>query len=124
MTSRRNRWPFPGDVPLVRARKVALAYRDALSTVDPAACRRLDDRMRSYGQTWAVPRIVAFDLDAWVSVQDAAELASVEPAALRTWRRRRRIVGRLVNGRWEYRAGDVLALSTAPRTRRTKGDPR
>jgi hypothetical protein len=108
---------------LVIARKVAGAYRQALSHVDPALCAQVDGQMQVMGQTWVAPRLQRFDPDDWLCVQDAADLAHVEPDTLGTWRRRGRITGReVVKGRWEYRARDVLAMSVQPRRRRKRNE--
>lgn len=115
-----NRWPFPGDSPLVRARKVALAYRAALAVTDPEACVRLDTLLGGYGETWAVPRVQRYELDDWLDVADAADLASVDPAQLRVWRRRGLLVGRKVGMKWEYQAREILAMSTRLRRRGAK----
>ncbi len=111
-------WPFAGDSPVVIARKVAGAYRDALGEVSADAMAAVDARMLNLGQTWVLPRVLRFDLDDWLGVRDAADLAQVEPDTIGAARRRGRLSGRKVDGRWEYRARDVLALSANPRTRR------
>lgn len=120
-------WPYPGDGPLARARRVAHAYRARLLVADSEACAGLDTLMRRWGQSWAVPSAASHDLDDWVPPSDAAEIAAVGEATLRQWRLRRRIAGRRGRGpdgrlRWEYRVGDLLALSTSTRTRRRDDD--
>lgn len=111
-------WPFPGDSPVLKARRALYAYRAKLERVDPAGCAELDARMRRWGLTWIVPRELPADLGTWVSAADAADLAAVEMATLRQLRRRGRLHGRLnAANRWEYRVADVLALSTQPRGR-------
>ena len=114
-------WPFPGDSPTARARRVALAYRARLLMLNPAACEALDAQMRNMGQRWVAPTIQAHRMDDWVPPRVAAELAAVELATLREWRRRGRLTGRKRDGRWEYQVRDVLALSTATRRRGSTG---
>lgn len=113
-------WPFPGDSPLVRARKVANAYRAALAETQPIECESLDAMMREWAQDWAVPRVVRHSPSDWLDVRDAADLASCDPAMLRTWRARGRLTGRKVHGRWQYQTRDILALSAGIRKRREK----
>lgn len=118
-----------GAGPLQRARFAALAYRQALATADVDACVRLDKSMLDWGETWAVPRLITYRLDDWLSVRDAADLAAVKVTTLRLWRAR----GRLVEGEdwrrvwhtgrwhWEYLAASVLAMSTQIRQRTKRG---
>jgi len=110
-------WPYPGDSPLVRARKVALAYRTALHTADPAACATVDAMMTRWGQRWVMPRVAFHEPDDWLTAAEAADLASVSVSAIRMMRRRQRLKGTLSGGEWRYRAGDVLALSVQARTK-------
>lgn len=110
-------WPYPGDSPLARARRVTHAYRAALERADPAACAAIDQQMTRWGQTWVAPRPELHDLDDWIGPADAADLAAVDTAQLRVWRHRGRLTGRKVNGRWEYRVRDVLALISTVRHR-------
>lgn len=114
-------WPYPGDAPLTRARRAAHAYRALLADVDPHACAEMDARMLLWGEEWMVPRVVSNDPDEWVGVLDAAALAYVKPAQLRTWRRRGRIKGLRVGTEWRYRVGDVMALADKPRRRGEEG---
>ncbi len=115
-------WPYPGDGPLARAKRVAHAYRARLQLADPAACEELDRLMAQWGQRWAIPVTHRFHEDQWISAADAAELGCVEPATLRQWRLRGRLTGRSTGPRsWEYRAGDVLDLAAKARDRRRKG---
>lgn len=113
-------WPFPGDSPVVKARRVALAYRARLAEVDPEGCAVIDKRVERWGQGWAVVRLQTFELDQWISVKDAAELASVQVRQIAAWRRMGRLRGRRAGNTWEYLVRDVLSLSTTPRSRRKK----
>jgi hypothetical protein len=112
-------WPYPGDSPLARARRIANAYRAALEDADPAACHRLDTLAKGWGETWVAPAVVTYDLDDWLTPAEAAELAAVSTATLRTWRHRGRLTGRQGDdGTWLYLAHAVLALATETRHRR------
>jgi hypothetical protein len=111
-------WPYPGDSPLARARRLAQAYRAALADTDPGACDQLDERARTWGETWIVPAVITHDLDDWLTPTQAADLACVDPAHLRTWRHRGRLTGRQrPDGGWEYQARDILELLTNRRRR-------
>lgn len=114
-------WPFAGDGATVRARRVALAYREALYAADPQACGVLDHRMTTWGQTWAVPRRLRFGLDDLVTAAEAADLANVGLAQVRHWRLAGQLPG-IADGRsFRYRVRDVLAMSTSARTRGDHG---
>jgi hypothetical protein len=110
-------WPYPGDGPLARARRVAHAYRARLAEIDPQGCAELDDAMRRWGQGWAVPRVVTYDPDAMLTPAEAAELAACDPATLRQHRLRGRLTGEPHGRTWRYRAADIIALSAKPRNR-------
>lgn len=113
----RQRWPYRGDNRTVQARRVALAYRQLALRAAPEATAALDEQMRAMGQSWAIPRPVVADPDAWISVGDAASLAAVSTDAIGAMRRAGRLPGRQVGKRWEYRVGDIMALATQPRQR-------
>jgi len=110
-------WPYPGDSPATRARRVALAYRQQLHRANPSACAELDARMRGMGQNWVIPRPVTADPTAWISAADAAELAALSMVTIAGLRRSGRLPGRRNGHRWEYQVRNVLALAVQPRTR-------
>lgn len=116
-------WPFPGDSPLARARRVTQAYRAALHDADPGMCGVIDQQMARWGQAWVAPSPEQHDLDDWVGPTEAADLAAVDPAQLRVWRHRGRITGRQRDGRWEYRVRDVMALIAGVRHRSREAAP-
>lgn len=115
-------WPYPGDGPAARARRVAHAYRAALETQAPDACRTLDEQMRRFGQQWVVPDVLIIDdEDEWLPPSRAADLACVEADAIRQMRRRGVLKGRRdPAGNWQYRAGDIVDVFLRPRGR-TRG---
>jgi len=114
-------WIYPGDSPVVTARRVAWAYRQRLHQLAPADCDQLDTIMRNLGQHWAAPQPLPADPDTWIGTAAAARLAAVAPATIGYLRRAGRLTGRRKSaGRWEYQIGDILALATQPRTRQTR----
>jgi hypothetical protein len=110
-------WPYPGDSPLARARRLAQAYRAALQEADATGCDTLDVLARRWGETWAAPEPTAYDLDDWLTPAQAADLAYVRADTLRQWRRRGRLTGRHTSGGWLYRARDVIELAAQTRRR-------
>lgn len=116
-------WPYPGDSPLARARRVAQAYRARYADNDPEGCAQLDALLTSWGQAWIAPTVENHDLDDWVGPAEAADLAAVDPATLRVWRSRGRLHGRPHGRSWEYRVRDVLALVSTVRHRARKASP-
>lgn len=116
-------WPFPGDVPLVRARKCLWAYRAALEKVAPDAVAELDDRLaRQWGERW-ITGTVAYAPDDWLSSHEAAVILGISPGRVSWLRRNGRIKGVLEGGkRFKYKVSDVYKLSSELR-RRTGNAP-
>lgn len=113
-----GRWPYPGDSPLARARRLAGAYRAALQTANPAACTDLDNLAQRWGETWLAPTPARHNLDDWLSPADAADLAAVTTNTLRQWRHRGRLTGRQQpDGTWQYQGREILALLAERRRR-------
>lgn len=110
-------WPYKGDSPVARARRVAHAYRAVAEQHAPDATAQLDARIMAVGETWAVPYPVPTDPDEWLSSRDAAAVACVNEAQLRVYRSRGLITGRKRGRGFEYRAGDIHQLITAVRKR-------
>jgi len=110
-------WPYPGDGPAARARRVAQAYRSALEQAAPALCYTLDGQMRALGQTWIVPERMMFDPDEWLSPSQAADLACVEIPTIRQMRHRKVIKGRHNGKHWEYQVKEIMAAFARPRGR-------
>ena len=112
-----GRWPFPGDTPLVRARKVAQMYRARLRALSTDACDDADNAAVGFGETWVVPRVLTVNEDDWLSPADAADYLCVGIARIRGLRLSDRLPGRKVDGEWQYRVADLLALQAATRRR-------
>jgi hypothetical protein len=69
-----SRWPFPGDLPVDRARLVALQYREVLWRLDREACATIDRAAVLAGESWVLREWAIEDEDDYVSVDRAAEL--------------------------------------------------
>lgn len=110
-------WPFLGDAPLARARRIARAYRERLAAVDPSRCAELDEMCLAWGEGWVAPRTLRYGLDDWLTPAEAADAAAVSVAAVRQWRHRGRLTGRQTDDGWRYLARDVLALAAQARRR-------
>lgn len=124
-----GQWPWPGDTDTVIARKVAVAYRTHLHAAAPAACDRVDDAMRGFGQLWVVSSLVTTEADSLVTTTEAAELAGVTVETVRQWRKRgyidrdgkrRYLVVRGLNEQdWPmFLAREVLEVVAVTRSRR------
>jgi len=115
-------WPWPGDTPLVRARRVAIAYRARLLKADRAACDEFDAKLAEWGQTWIAPRLVTVDDCSVLGPAEAAEFLGVSVAEVRRLRLAGRLVGERVRGRWRYRVPDLRRLVEVPRSRKRRVD--
>ncbi|ATL65117.1 hypothetical protein [Nocardia terpenica] len=109
----RDRWPWPADTPLQRARKVAGSYRAALRQLAPGRCEELDRRAIELGQGWVAPvelpaHLVEHALDAELSAADIEHFWRIPASTIRTWVHRGLITRR--PGR-KYLVRDVLAVS-------------
>ena len=78
-----RKWPYPGDMPVDRARQVAQEFRRALRAVDPDACAKIEQAAIEVGETWAA--------DAW-AVETETDAVTIPRAA--------ELVGR--STRWAY----------------------
>jgi hypothetical protein len=72
--ARKDAWPHPGDTKLDRARRCAHTYRAELLKVAPDRAAAVDARLTELGEPWVAPQRADVDLDAWVSLDQAAEL--------------------------------------------------
>lgn len=117
MTAATARWPFPGDSPLARARKVAQMYRAALGLANPQMRDECDRTATGYGETWAVPKLVRYTDEDWLPPAEAADLLCISVTRIRTLRHAGRLSGVKVDGEWRYKVADLMALQTQTRRR-------
>ncbi|MBP2341103.1 hypothetical protein JOF41_007357 [Saccharothrix coeruleofusca] len=118
---RRSPWPYPGDTPLDRARRVATTYRAALTQLDPERAAAIDREMTRLGEPWVAPQPLVFDLDAPHRPRDLAELlgGGLTPELVRQWRARGHIPDRRDDaGRPVNTPRDVLDYQAEQRRRR------
>jgi hypothetical protein len=114
---RRGAWPYPGDSPVVRARRVAQMYRSQLNALNPGTCGELDRTAAGFGEGWVVERLVTHADDDLLPPADAAEFLCISVDSLGALRRRGRLTGYQVDGGWVYQFADLRALSERrPRT--------
>lgn len=121
--SLRRPWPWPGDTPTERARKIAAGYRELALRQDPEAVARLDEQATVYGEGWIVPPLALAQLDDEITVEHAGQLVGRSPSAIYNWIRRdsRLTARRLPDGGLRVRAGDVLDVDAELRQRRAIG---
>lgn len=81
-------WPYPGDTPLQRSRRLAIAYRQHLNTTNPDLCAALDEAARSYGEDWVCGSLLTTPDDELLTTAQAAEHAGVDIETVRQWRKR------------------------------------
>lgn len=114
----KGRWPFPGDSPTAAARKVALAYREALAKHDQAAVDEMDRRFQQWGQGWVNPEHRDYDPDDMITAEEAGALIGVVAGTIGHLRLRNRIKGEFDGKRFLYRVSDVYQLSNSVRRRK------
>lgn len=110
-------WPWPTDTGLERARRVAHAYRSALHAHAESVCRELDERMRTFGQTWVLPSPVTRTDEELLTTDEAADYLVVRPRTVDAYRRRGLPSVTTPDGP-RYRVGDLRAWQAARRRAR------
>jgi hypothetical protein len=111
-----EKWPWPGDTPTERARRIA----NSLLMLLPAEERPVwAARAHAIGETWLGETLVRWTADDVVIPAEAARLVHKTTADLRKWVQ----MGLLARKGDGYRVGDVLdASAEAQRRRRTRGN--
>lgn len=108
---RRGAWPFPGDSPLARARRIAHMYRSQLRAINQDNCDRLDHTAVGFGETWIVERPVIYQDDDLLGPRDAADYLCLSTDAVRVLRARGRLTGYSIDGVYHYKFADLRQLS-------------
>lgn len=105
------KWPYKGDSPNVKSRKVALVYREHLKAVNPRLAERIDEAMKSFGQSWVLKNAAQRDSQDWVLAREAAELLGVTVGAIRQARSRGKLQGEEFRpGLWRYKVEEIMSL--------------
>lgn len=133
-----DKWPFPGDSPMARSRKMGSAYRAVAmeqQAIVAALTKRLaeheevgqpvdavsdlDQRFTSWGETWHVGTVIHREPDDMIPAAEAGEILQVSKGTISRLRARGRI-----KGEWRghhfgyfYKVRDVYALSEEARGR-------
>ncbi len=112
-------WPYPGDSPIARVRRCALAYRALAEELEPQRVAELDARLIGMGEAWVAPapETLVYHPEQWLTPAQAAELLAISVGGLAVLRRRGRVAGRNTQGRWHYQAKEIYELMR----RRTRG---
>jgi hypothetical protein len=116
-------WPFHGDSPAARGRKVALAYRalavellnaamKAGAEVDPDAIRATDERFMKWGEEWLDTGPVVYNPEDKVIARVAGSLIGVVGGTVGRYRQLGKIKGEWdqVNHCFRYKVADVYEL--------------
>ena len=107
-----DKWPWPGDTPTERARRIA----NSLLMLLPADERPVwTARAHAIGETWLGETLVRWTADDVVPPGEAARLVHRTTADLRKWVQTG-LLKRIGRG---YRVGDVLDASAQASQRRT-----
>lgn len=111
-------WPFPGDLPVDRARQVAIQYRDALLRTAPEACDAIDAAARLAGEGWVVDDLAIEQGEDLVTVTRAAELVGRSKRWIYQWAADHAVWEGQRQGPILVRLADVRAAVAHERTRR------
>lgn len=120
-----NRWPWPGDTPLDRARRVAASYREALYRHFPDDAMDLDEKFVEWGEIWVAPQLDAdVNFEEYVTIDVAAQYVGLSAKAVYAWVYRKTIDGQKGNDeRLRVKLGDVLEESRRLRRKRAAKNP-
>jgi hypothetical protein len=124
-----KKWPWPGDSPEDKAKRIALSYRQlAFDTTqnrcdDPAGqLHRLDMHWAEYGHYWPNPGLIPVDdNEDWHTAADLAHLIGKSPVDIYRWARRGKILQRTSpDGSPEYSHTSAKAYQQQQRDRRAR----
>ncbi len=109
-----TRWPWPGDTPAERARRIA----NAMLAMVPEEQRQVAVRhAHELGETWLGVEVVMWGPEDIVTTREASTVAHVGESTIRKWHSEGHLVN-VTTGR--YRVVDVLECSARMRDRRTQ----
>lgn len=75
-------WPWPGDTPTERARRIANSLLGLLSAPERAL---MVERAHALGETWLGETLVIHEPDETITTRDAAAMLSVGEDTIRSW---------------------------------------
>jgi excisionase family DNA binding protein len=109
-----DKWPWPGDTQLDRARRIA----NSLLTLLPGDEQPMwQARAHGLGETWLGEDLIRWSVDDVVTTQEAAAILHVSDSTIRKWHSE----GDLPNvRRGRYRVGAVIDCSAERRRRRER----
>jgi hypothetical protein len=119
-----GRWPFPGEAPLTRARRVAHMYRAHLRSLSTDLCDTADATAVQFGETWAVPQVVTVDEHMLLTPAQAADWLCTSTANIRRLRLAGRLPGERTRHGWRYQLADLKAVQETRRRRPRVDHPR
>jgi len=82
MTGAPHRWPFEGDRPIDRARRIA---NSLLAYLDDADREHIVEQAHRYGEAWLGGSLVVYDDDQAITGDLAAEMLAVPEHEVRRW---------------------------------------
>lgn len=103
-------WPWPGDSPEDKAKRIALSYRQLTFDItqgriaDPAGeLHRLDEHWAEHGHYWPRPGVIPVSDDEWMTAADLAHHLNKAPTDIYRWAARGKILQRVsADGHPEY----------------------
>lgn len=117
-------WPFAGDGPTVRARKIAWAYRAALSEAGLLdAMAELDERFCSWGEGWISPNRT-FKLDDMVTAAEASTITGLDSGTISSMRVQGRLKGTRDGKRYLYKVSDLHEIANRQMRKRPTWEDR
>ena len=109
-----DRWPWPGDTPTERARRIA---NSLLALLPEPERDTWTAQAHAVGETWLGATLLRWSADDIITTAEAAELIHVGASTIRKWHS----AGQLhAQARGRYRVGDVLDCAAARRRARTR----
>lgn len=78
-------WPWPADLPVDRARRIANSLLAELFEVRPEHARQHVAAAHRLGETWLGSALVTYDNDQAITTRQAAALLCVSEGVIRLW---------------------------------------
>lgn len=120
---KQRKWPNPADTPLDRARTIA---RDALTLLarhHPDEANRFRTHVENLGETWITPQPALYDLDDWITLEEAAAHTNGTRDMIYKWTRTHPDLvptTRDNRGRLLVQLGNVVQMQADQRKRRAR----